>query len=290
MTIMNHVMSIAPLISLVGLLCFGIHTAAVAQSSAPDGETVVNDLLAGLTPELNKVWPTVAVQNGLDPLPLKPFDVKLKCKYGGDEICGLQASSCEKMWAEIEIKSIKGLAYMQFKDLAMTAVSSKPGTQACPYNTKTKVGPYSYSFWGEGGGGAYLVSGGTISAEIKKVKVKVQCNALGGLKKFTETMYSGSGRCTATKPQGTGTFHLCAGTCTTSPPVSSLAYSDMENLDFSVGNLSCDVDPSYSPTSWIADTLVPKLEDEIVGQITKPIENALNDTFEKLLPYPSKCP
>lgn len=253
-----------------------------------DATQAVNSLLTQLTPLLNKTWPSLAVSSGLDPWnDVYDGSINLGCKYGGDEICGLQASSCKKMYAEVDVSSLSGLAYLQFQDLAVQSIQGVAnGGQSCPYNPNASGG-YSCSYWGSGNGKAYLVDGQSLKAKISKIKVKVKCNNfIAG--DFTETLYSGSATCTASDPKGSATFDFCGGNCQGSA-MPGLSYAAVDGLDLKVGKLSCDVSPDYSPASWIAEVLVPELEEQIIDAVTPPIEEALNDLFADYMPFPSAC-
>lgn len=257
-----------------------------------EGEKLINELLQQLTPQLNKGWPSIAVQSGLDPYE-NVYDgkISLKCKYGGDEVCGAQASSCKDMWAEIKVRSIGGLASLQFKDLGMTSIdgTSDMKSTTCKYENSANGGNYSYAYWGEGSGKAYLLSGTKLTADISTIKVKVKCNLGGFMGTFKETLYSGSAKCEASQPTGSSNFELCGGSCQSKSPVTVISYMGMESLSLHVKDLSCKVNPNYNPVSWISEMLVPFLKDEITKALTPPIERALNDLFASVNPYPSVC-
>ncbi|MCY1082745.1 hypothetical protein [Archangium lansingense] len=266
---------------------------AAAQSAActtTDGSKVVNGLLSSLTPVLNKTWPSLAVDLGLDPMKdVYEGPIKLGCKYGGHEICAAQAASCEDMWADVDVSSINGLAYMQFEDLAVTKLQAASGTQVCPFNSKASGGSYSCSYSGMGAGNAYLIDNSQISATLSKIKVKVKCNLGGFAYKWTETVYSGKAKCYGNKPSGNATLNFCAGTCASGSAPATLAYSAVDKLDIQLSGLSCDVSPDYNPVSWVAEVLAPALESTIVKKITPPIKDALNDLLKDQLPFPTKC-
>jgi hypothetical protein len=267
----------------------GTRPADAAVCTTTDGTQVMNALFEQLTPILNQAWPSVAVNNGLDPLKdVYDGSIKLSCKYGGDEVCGVQASSCKKMWAEVDVSSINGLAYLQFENVHVNTLKAADGTQACPYSSSASGGSYACSYSGSGTADAYLTGNSQISASIPKVKVKVKCNNfIAG--DFTETLYSGSAKCYASKPKGNSTFDFCGGSCASGSVPATISYAAVDSLDLKVSDLKCDVSPDYSPASWIAEALVPALEDQIVDAITPALEDALNDLFAEYMPFPAKC-
>jgi hypothetical protein len=268
-------------------LALAARPAAAASCSTTDGITVVNGLFSTLTPALNQAWPSVAVESGLDPLKnVWDGTINLGCKYGGDEICGAQASSCKKMYATVDVDTIGGLAYLQFDDLEVDTLNAASGT-SCPYSSSGTSGPYTCSYSGTGSGEAYLLDDTEITAKISSIKVKVKCSFFGS--DFTETLYSGSAKCSASEPSGSATFQYCAGSCQSGSIPAVLSYLTMKDLKLKVDDLSCDVSPNYSPASWIGEILVPELEDEIVAVLTPLIEDALNDTVADFLPFPGKC-
>lgn len=275
---------------LLMVMAAGQSSPAAAQTcSDSEGTSTINSLLTSLTPVLNAAWPSLAVSSGIDPLTnvLSNEQVPLKCSYGGDEICGVQAAACKKEYAEITVSAINGLSYMQFKDLAVNALTARPGT-TCPYSSSANGGPYYCSDSGVGGGSAYLVNNGQITATLSKIKVKVQCEVPVINQKFTETLFSGSARCTGTGPSGGASFTFCGGSCQ-SEAAANLAYAGVYGLDLKLDHLSCDVSPSYNPVSWISDAIVPTVKDDIVKAITPPLEDALNDLLADAVPYPAKC-
>jgi hypothetical protein len=282
-------------LGLIGTLGSAALPTAAPRADTPtsaDAITITNKLLAELTPVLNEGWGPLAAKLGLDPYQnvWMGGKVQLKCKYGGDEICGLQASSCEKMWAEIDVKTLTGISYLQFDQLAATSANVAIGNQVCPYESKADSGLHSASFSGDVNARASFKSGGRFVVDVSKIRVRVECNALGGLKKFKETAYSGSATCTGRVPKGSGTLKYCSGTCASGQVPANLGYTEVGDLDINVSDVSCNLKPDYNPASWIGEALVPAVESAIVNAVTPPIEHALNDLFAANLPYPGPCP
>ena len=258
--------------------------------TSTDGIAVVNGLLDELTPALNKAWPSVAVSTGLDPLKdaMVNQKVPLKCSEGGDEICGVQLfAKCKEQYAEVTVPTIRGLAYMQFKDLEMSSLDAHSGSQACPYGKSASGGTYACSYAGTGTGSAFLMNDEKLTADISKIKVKVKCE-IPYVKTWTETVYSGSAKCTGSEPEGTGTFQLCGGSCA-SGPGANLSYTALSKLDLKLGKLSCDVSPWYNPVSWVGDVLAPKIKNDLVKAVAPEVQKAINGLVDDYMPFPSKC-
>lgn len=262
---------------------------AASTCTSTDGAVVVNGLLASLTPVLNKAWPSVAVSTGLDPLKdvLEDQKVSLKCSYGGDEICGLQAAKCKEEYAQVTVSNIQGLSYMQFEDLVMSSLTAGSGTRACPYSGSAGGGTYDCSYSGTGTGGAFFLNNAKLTADISEIKVKIKCE-IPYIKTWTETIFSGSAQCTGSDPEGTGKFQLCAGSCS-SGAAANLSYAALNELDLKLGSLSCNVSPSYNPVSWIGEALVPAIKDDLVKAVTPEIQKAVNDLVADYMPFPSAC-
>lgn len=89
-------------------------------------------------------WPSLAVKVKIDPLEDAFDDFSIPCKYGGDELCGLQASKCDKVTASFDHSTVNGLAYLQFSDLVATSLQGTSGTQSCRFNAKASGGTYAY--------------------------------------------------------------------------------------------------------------------------------------------------
>jgi hypothetical protein len=257
-----------------------------AACSTTDGTAVVNGLLESLTPVLNSAWPSVAVSFGLDPLenPMVNEKVPLKCSYGGDEACGLQLAKCKEEYALVTVSTIRGLAYMQFKDLAMSSLIAQSGTQACPYSA-SGGGAYDCSYAGTGTGSAFLINNEVITANVSAIKVKVKCESVTT---WTETLFSGSAQCTGSEPEGTGTFQLCGGSCS-SGSAANLSYTALNKLNLKLGKLSCKVSPSYNPVSWVGDALAPAIKDDLMNEITPAVQKAINSMVADDMPFPSTC-
>jgi hypothetical protein len=102
--------------------------------------------------------------------------------------CGLQLAKCKEEYALVTVSTIRGLAYMQFKDLAMSSLTAQSGTQACPYSA-SGGGVYDCSYAGTGTGSAFLINNEVITVNVSEIKVKVKCESVTT---WTETLFSGS--------------------------------------------------------------------------------------------------
>lgn len=264
---------------------------AIAEDTCGDtaeAQQLIDMLLTDLTPVLNAEWPAIATATGLDPMMnVYDGDINIGCKYGGDEVCGLQASSCKKFYVKVDVNEIDGLAAMQFKNMAVTSINGASGT-SCPYGSIDESGEFVCSYSGDGSASAYLLDGKKITANIKTIKAQVKCKTLWG-DTFTETLWSGSANCKAGDPKGNAKLNYCAGSCASGSPSLALSYLQVKDLDINVGSLSCDVKPDYDMVSWIAEILVPELKKQIINAVTLPIKNALNDLLDDNIPYQSAC-
>ena len=249
----------------------------------------INGLLTKLTPALNTAWPSFAINNGVDPLEnVYRGRIDVPCKYGGDELCGIQLSECTKEYLELDLKSITGLAYLQFEDLIVTSCLAGSGTEPCPFNWSTSAG-YSSSYSGEGSGKAYLISGESLTAKITDMHFKVHCHNPIVQEGWTETLWSGNATCTGKDPLGSATFGYCGGACQSSNPLVALSYGAVNALEIELKDLSCHVSPSYDPLNWILDILVPAVKSTLLDAVTPLIQDALNEFIAGELPFPDAC-
>jgi hypothetical protein len=103
----------------------GLGSALSCPADTAPGDELVNEVLDELTPQLNAAWPGVAVNTGLDPLtPVWAGTINVGCSAAGDELCGLQASSCVKEYVDISVQSLTGLQYLQFSNLDVRTLDS----------------------------------------------------------------------------------------------------------------------------------------------------------------------
>lgn len=253
-----------------------------------DGTQVINTVLTDLTPPLNTAWPSLSVKVKIDPLKDALDNFNIPCKYGGDELCGLQASECDKVTASFEHSTVNGLAYLQFSDLKTTAVKGALGTQACPFNPKASVGTTACSYSGSGSGKGDLIGSSKISVTLSKLKVKVKCKVPVVGKKFTEEVFSGKATCEA-KAKATTQFNFCGGSCSAGDSKGAISYFGLSDLDINVSSVSCDIDPKSNPLSWVGEGLASPLKDELADAIAPAVRKGLNSWIAENLPFPGKC-
>ena len=255
------------------------------QGGNPTGD--VNELLDQLTPALNQAWPAIATQEGLDPWKdVWSGKIDIGCKNGGDEICAVELGACDSFYVQLSVDELTGLAGAEFYDLALTVGEVAEAGGICQYDDKVHDDHYTCGYSGQFKAKARL-DDTKLKADIGEIKVKVKCESLWG--SYTTVLYSGSADCTASQLEGTGVADYCGGSCISGTPHANFAYLGMDSLDLGAGSLSCDVKPDYDPVSWIAEIVVPELEDEIIDAVTPPIRNALDDLLESLVPFPSGC-
>lgn len=263
--------------------------------ACPDGATTaakINDLFTKLTPTLNQLWPTIAKNEGLDPMEsVFAGDIDLKCKNGGDELCAKGAGVCKKFYAHVKVTDLKGLSKVQFSNLSVTGLSTFEGSHACEYGKDPYSGDFLCSYEGTGSGKASLASDQWLTASIPVIEIKTRCTYFYGTN--TAVVWSGSAECRARMPAGSGEFGWCGGSCASGDPAEVIAYGEMTKLKLSVDDFSCDVKGDLtgdaSVIAWVTEALVPELKNEIAKALEGPLKGALNDLFEDVVPYPGEC-
>lgn len=253
-----------------------------------EGTEVLNTLLTEITPPLNTAWPSLAVKVKIDPLEDAFDDFSIPCKYGGDELCGLQASKCDKVTASFDHSTVNGLAYLQFSDLVATSLQGTSGTQSCRFNPKASGGTYACSYTGTGSGTGNLVSNSKVSVTLSKLKVKVKCKVPVVNKTFKEEVFSGKATCEA-KAKATTDYNFCGGSCGAGDSKGTLSYFGLSNLDVKISSVDCDISPKSNPLSWIGEGLASPLKDKLAGPIETAVRKGLNSWIAENLPFPGKC-
>jgi hypothetical protein len=290
--------SLLVLASCAVTLLLGTHAARAQQCTVSDGETIVQGLLDDVIAPFNAAWPSICEATGLDPFD-NVFDgsVNLGCGLGdlGDTVCGLQASSCKSMWADVDVSQITGLENLSLTSLTVTSTDATSGT-TCPYSSKAVDDTsFSCSFSGEGTGDAAL-SGGDLSADLSSIEIRVECDALGGLDDFKETIWEGHATATAKSGTATADVKYCAGICSVDSGLASLVYLGMSNLKLKLDGVSVDIvtdGSSYDIDEQIEDEIADQIADalkvDIENAIAPVISEALNDEVKEILPLPSSC-
>lgn len=267
-------------------------TASAQQCTATDGAPVVNDLFTALTPVLNAAWPAASKAAGIDPLVVGKLKVDIPCKYAGTELCAAQAGKCDWMKLYLNVNSITGLSYLQFSNIVMQSLTATVGNKECKFAKK----PFnnSCSFQGTASGAAAL-SGGDIVINAKDVELRLRCTYGGVFPADESKVWPNSGKatikCTANKVKGSASMPTCAGLCASGSPASAIEGMEVSDLVIKNDDLKCDVKPDYSPVSWIAEALIPELEEKLISAVTPPIEKALTGVLNDYIPYPTtSCP
>jgi hypothetical protein len=253
-----------------------------------EGTQVLNTLLTELTPPLNTAWPSLAVKVKIDPLQDALPDFNIPCKYGGDELCGMQASQCDMVTASFDHSTVNGLAYLQYSDLVAASLSGTSGTQACPFNPKASGGAYACSYAGAGSGSGNLVGNSKVSVTLSKLKIKVKCKVPVVGKTFKEEVFSGKATCEA-KAKATTGYKFCGGSCAAGDKKGTLSYFGLSDLDVKISSVDCDISPKSNPLSWVGEALASPLKDKLEGPISSAISKGLNSWIAENLPFPGKC-
>jgi hypothetical protein len=274
------------------LLLLGGADPADAQSACTttNGNQVVNGLLSGLEPILNAAWPSVAKSTGVEPLNLGQITVDLPHDVC-DPLCVGVAALWGADWCHFHVTTqIVGLSELNLTSLSSTSLTATSGTLSCPYKPP-KSFTNSCSFQGQAAGDAALLSGEALTVNGSKVTLGAECDwgVYSGYVQFWPISGSGTIKCTATKASGSAKMNECSGLCQSGTPNAAIEALQVANLNINIGGVSCEVSPGYSPVSWVAEELIPLLEDEITSAVTTPIENALNSLLKPYIPYPTTC-
>ena len=285
------------LLSAVLGLVFGGGAARAQECSVSDGESIVQGLLDDVIAPFNAAWPAICEASGLDPFD-NVFDgsVNLGCGLGdlGNTVCGLQASSCKSMWADVDVSQITGLENLDLTSLTVTSTNASDGT-SCPYKSSAVDGTsFSCSYSGEGTGTAALT--GTMTADLSSIEIRVECDALGGLDDFKETIWEGHATATATSGTADADIKYCSGICSVDSGVASLVYLAMSDLKLKLDGVSVNIvtdGSSYNIDAdladEIADTIADALKTDIEAALSPVVSSALNDEVDEIIPLPSSC-
>ncbi len=251
----------------------------------------VNNLFQVLTPVLNEAWPKVAIDNGLDPWPMVwQGDIKIGCKYGGDEFCGLMLGQCKDFYFHATAQDMTGLSSMQFDAPVEATMSATPGTQACGFTQPGGQAWPSYtntcSYHGAANTMAQLLQPLVVSLEGMAVKAK--CTSINGTK--TYTVWQSHARCSVNDLSGAATMNQCSGTCASAAPGVALEGLQLGHLHFAAKNVTCDLSSSIpSGYGYIVNLVVPALKNQLVAAITPPIKKAVNGLIPPYVPFPGTC-
>lgn len=289
---------LVPMLFLSGLLALAAGSQAGAQEcSVSDGESIVQGLLDDVISPFNAAWPAICEATGLDPFDnVYDGSVNLGCGLGdlGKTVCGLQASSCKSMWADVDVSQITGLEDLEVTAFTVTSTTASSGT-TCPYKSSAVDDTsFSCSYSGEGTASAEVT--GKLTADLSSIEIRVECDALGGLDKFKETIWEGHATATATGGTATADIKYCSGVCSVDSGVASLVYLASSDLKLKLSGVSTDIvtdGSSYDIDEQLADEIADQIADglkSVLEQAIAPtITTALNDEVNEILPLPSSC-
>lgn len=280
---------------LVALLPAG--GAHAQQCSVSDGESIVQGLLDDVIAPFNSAWPAICEATGLDPFDnVYDGSVNLGCGLGdlGHTICGLEASSCKSMWADVDVSQITGLENLALTAITVTSTDAGSGT-TCPYKSSA-VDDTSFSCSYSGEGTATAAVTGTLTADLSNIEIRVECDALGGLDKFKETIWQGHATATATGGTATADVKYCSGVCSVDSGLASLVYLASSDLKLKLTGVSTKIvtdgssyDIDAQLADEIADTIADELKSVLEAAIAPTVSEALNDEVDEILPLPSSC-
>lgn len=284
-------------LTVVLVLGLGAERAAAQECTVADGEATVQTLLDDVIAPFDAAWPTIAKDTGLDPFDnVYDGSVDLGCGLGdlGYTVCGIEGSSCVKMWADVDVSQITGLEDLSLTTLTVTSTTATDGT-SCPYSSKSVDGTsFGCSYSGEGTGTGELT--GTLTADVSSIEIRVECDLLGGLDKYKDTLWSGHATATATGGTATADLKYCAGLCSVDSGVASLVYLGMDDLKLDLHDVSVnivtdgsDVDIDAALADEIGDIIADSLKSSIEAALSPVITEALNDEVDEILPLPESC-
>ncbi|MBY0276701.1 hypothetical protein K2Z84_15275 [Candidatus Binatia bacterium] len=284
-------------LTIVLVLALGAGRASAQECTVADGEATAQTLLDDVISPFDAAWPTIAKATGLDPFDnVYDGSVDLGCGLGdlGYTVCGIEGSSCVKMWADVDVSQITGLEDLSLTSLTVTSTTATDGT-SCPYSSKS-VDDTSFgcSYSGEGTGTGALT--GTLTADVSSIEIRVECDFLDGLDKYKDTLWSGHATATATGGTATADLKYCAGLCNVDSGVASLVYLGMDDLKLDLHDVSvnivtdgADVDIDAALADEIGDIIADSLKSSIEAALSPVITEALDDEVDEILPLPESC-
>src|SRR5581483_6824649 len=284
-------------LALLVSVSFGRGVARAQQCDVSDGESIVQGLLDDVVTPFNDAWPAICQATGLDPFDnVYDGSVNLGCGLGdlGNTVCGLQASSCKSMWADVDVSQISGLENLAVTSLTVTSTNANSGT-SCPYKSSAVDDTsFSCSYSGEGIGDAALT--GSVSAYLPSIETRDECDAPGAQDKLKEQIWEALATATATGGTATADLKYCAGICSANSGLASLVYLGMSDLKLHLTGVSTDIVTSGSSydideqlADEIADQIADGLKSVIESAIAPVITQALNEEVDEILPLPSSC-
>uniref|UniRef100_A0A7S2W7K3 Uncharacterized protein n=1 Tax=Mucochytrium quahogii TaxID=96639 RepID=A0A7S2W7K3_9STRA len=219
----------------------------------------------------NSAWPQLAASSGIDPLTgVSIPNVDIPCKYGGDEICGLQASSCDKSWVQMDFNYLNGLGDLEIASYNLGTIDTN--TSSCDSNSLPAGASCGYH--ATPAMTADLISGGKLEANLQNLKFKVKCKDAFG-SKFDETIASFSSvTCKSTDATATMDSSVCGSNCNIfSASVSNLKISSSTKVTCDVSGLS----------SSIVDLVVPTIQSTLFNVVEPIAESEMNKELSNLI-------
>lgn len=160
---------------------------------------------------------------------------------------------------------------------------------SCPYDSAADAGEnFSCSYAGQFQGDALLLPSTEISGVVDKAQLKVECKLIGLGPTWTETIGdAGTIWCYLDNITGSAHANFCAGSCADAAPIpSTISYAEIDSLQISAPQVSCN---ASGVPQWLTDIVVPEIKDDLIGAVTPPITDALNDLLQEFIPFPGVC-
>ncbi|HEX6862543.1 MAG TPA: hypothetical protein VF414_07005, partial [Thermoanaerobaculia bacterium] len=270
----------------------------VCAGSEGRGEKIAQDLLDDFVPEFNELWPTLAVEEGLDPYDdVYDGPVSLGCdSYGiGDGTCAVLTDEiyplCSELYADVDVSQLDGLSGLEITSLKLETTNQQVGT-SCPYDSgAVKDTSFRCSLYGTSGADVELTSQAKVV--VSSIKLKIKCT--NHFEDHTEQLWAGNATCTAKGGTATAKVDYCGGICSRDSGVASLVALKASDLEMKL-TPACNVnttDVDYPPIDEALDELLSETADLlgsiIVDAVAPAITSALNDLVKEVLPLPAAC-
>lgn len=267
----------------------------VCTGSQGTGAQIAQDLLDDFIPVFNQLWPTIAVNEDIDPFnDVYEGDVSLGCGLEeiGNTICDMELGDCEDFYAHVNVSQIDGLSKLQLTSLTLETTNQQFGT-SCPYDSNAVDGTsFECSLYGTSAADVKLTAQAKVV--VSDIEIKVKCNTIFGDE--TEPLWNGKATCTVSGGTATAKVEYCSGVCSLSPGVSSLVALKASDLKLDLTGVDCKVtttDLFYDPLEPFLDPVLSELADLLASTIedavAPSISDALNDLVKEALPLPAAC-
>lgn len=257
-----------------------------------DATQRMNQAFASFTPVLNRRWPEYVEEEELDPWKdVWAGKIDIGCKSGGDEVCGFHSKplagmiyTCKSFFVKLNVKSLSGLAALEFRDLGVESLDSSSSEPPCK---KSSLFQPNCGYSGKGDGSADLRDSGQLKAKLRDVLLKAKCK-LDGLVNQDFVVYQGKADCVGKQPDGKAEFSWCSAACSFVPePV--LQSLELDTLKLHLKTLDCDFtgDWGFKFKDPIADEIIEKSKDGLVDALSPIVKKEINSMVAGLLPFPS---